>query len=622
MVQASMNVWSKGAPRAAKLRLGATLLAAAFWAPGFGEEARADAVLVSHGLSAFGDLKYPPDFPHFDYVNPDAPKGGQMRTTPQSALNAFDSLNPYILRGDAAEWSGSLPFDTLMTAADDEPDSMYGLVAEHVEYIPGKWATFQLRPEAKFSDGTPVTAEDVKFSFDILREKGSPRIKPMLEGIASVEVLDPLRVKYAFEEGVPARDLPMTAAGLPIFSKASFEGRDFEKSGMEPILGSGPYVMDSHAAGRRITWKRREDYWAKDLPVNKGRWNFDRITFEYFADAAAGRQALFAGALDMREEMSANDWATAYDAPPVKDGRIKREVIPDGRPAGTQGWWLNTRRPHLSDPRVREALDLAFDFEWSNRTLWHQLYSRTFSFFQNSGFEAQGLPTPGELALLEPFRDQLPETIFTEPAYVPPVTDGTGNNRAQLRRAGQLLDEAGWKIVNGKRRNAAGEPLKIEFLEENRAFERITNPYIQNISRLGIDASLRMVDSPQMQLRMKSYDYDIVGGRFVFPPTPGVELNVFYSSESAAQEGGWNLSGVSSPVIDALIKAASDAKTREENADAVRALDRVLRAQHIWVPQWNKGSHTLAWWDRYDRPAVKAPYDRGVLSTWWARPAP
>lgn len=597
--------------------LGASLLAAScLWAP-----ARAD-VLVGHGLSAFGDLKYPADFPHFDYVNPEAPKGGQMRTTPQSALNAFDSLNPFILRGDPAEWSGSLPFDSLMVAADDEPDSMYGLVAEHAEYIPGKWVIFQLRPEAKFSDGTPVTVEDVKFSFDILLEKGSPRIKPMLEGIESVEVLEPLRVKYTFAEGVPTRDLPMTAAGLPIFSKASFEGREFDKSGMEPLLGSGPYVMESHAAGRRIVWKRREDYWAKDLPVNKGRWNFDRIVFEYFADAAAGRQALFAGALDMREEMSANDWATAYDAPPIRDGRIRRETIPDGRPAGTQGYWLNTRRPHLADPRVREALDLAFDFEWSNRTLFHDLYARTTSFFQNSGLEAKGPPTPGELALLEPFRDQLPPELFTEDAYTPPVTDGTGNNRAQLRRAGQLLDEAGWKVVGGKRQNAAGEPLKIEFLEDNAAFARITNPYIQNLQRLGIDATLRQIDSPQMQLRLKSYDYDIVTSRFVMPPTPGVEQKVFFSSEAAAQDGGYNLSGVSSPVIDALVKAVAEAGAREANAEAVRALDRVLRAQHIWVPHWSKGVHTLAWWDRYDRPEVKAPYDRGVLSTWWARPSP
>ncbi|WP_018632350.1 extracellular solute-binding protein [Neomegalonema perideroedes] len=583
--------------------------------------ARAE-VLVGYGLSSFGDLKYPTDFPHFDYVNPEAPKGGQMRTTPQSALNAFDSLNAFILQGDPAEGSGSLPFDSLMVSADDEPDAMYGLVAEHAEYIPTRWVTFQLRPEARFSDGTPVTAEDVKFSFDILREKGSPRIKPQLEGIASVEVLAPLRVQYVFAEGVPTRDLPLVAAGLPIFSKASWEGRDFAKSSLEPILGSGPYVVESTAAGRRIVWKRREDYWAKDLPVNKGRWNFDRIVFEYFADSAAGRQALFSGELDLREEMSASDWATAYDAPPIRDGRVIREAIPDGRPAGTQGYWLNMRRPHLADARVREALDLAFDFEWSNKTLFHELYQRTTSFFQNSGLEAEGLPSPGELALLEPFRDQLPAAVFDEPAYVPPVTDGSGRNREAMRRAGQLLDEAGWKVVNGKRLNAAGEPLKIEFLEDNPAFERITNPYIQNLRRLGIDATLRQIDSPQMQLRLKSYDYDIVTARFVMAPTPGVEMKVFFSSEAAAQDGGYNLSGFSSPAADALIKAIAEAETREANAEAVRALDRILRAEHIWVPHWNKGSHTLAWWDRYDRPEIKPPYDRGVLTTWWARPAP
>ncbi|MDD2868004.1 extracellular solute-binding protein [Neomegalonema sp.] len=607
--------------RAAFRALGAAALLTGFFA-GAAPSAALAHVLVGYGLSSFGDLKYPPDFPHFDHVNPEAPKGGQMRTTPQSALNAFDSLNPFILQGDPAEGAGTLPFDSLMVSGGDEPDAVYGLVAEHAEYVPGKWVTFQLRPEARFSDGTPVTAEDVKFSFDILREKGSPRLKPQLEGIASVEVLTPLRVHYVFAEGVPTRDLPLVAAGLPIFSKASWEGRDFAKSSLDPILGSGPYVVESTAAGRRIVWKRREDYWAKDLPVNKGRWNFDRIVFEYFADSTAGRQALFSGELDLREEMSANDWATAYDAPPVRDGRVIREAIPDGRPAGTQGYWLNMRRPHLADPRVREALDLAFDFEWSNRTLFSGLYQRTTSFFQNSGLEARGLPTPGELALLEPFRDQLPAAVFDEPAYVPPVTDGSGRNREAMLRAGQLLDAAGWKVVKGKRVNAAGEPLKIEFLEDNPAFARITNPYLRNLGQLGIEATLRQIDSPQMQLRLKSYDYDIVTGRFVMAPTPGVEMNVFFSSESAAQDGGYNLSGLSSPAVDALVEAVAEAPTREANAEAVRALDRVLRAEHIWVPHWNKASHTLAWWDRYGRPETKPPYDRGVLSTWWARPAP
>ena len=578
-------------------------------------------VLVGYGLSSFGDLKYQPGFEHFETANPEAPKGGHVRITPQSALNAFDSLNPFILRGDPAEWSGSLPFDSLMTGSDEEPDAVYGLVAEHAEYIPGKWVTFQLRPEAKFSDGAPVTAEDVKFSFDILMEKGSPRVKPPLEGIESAEVLAPNRVKFTFKEGVATRDLPLVAAGLPIFSKASFADRDFAKSGLEPIIGSGPYVVESTTGGRRITYKRREDYWAKDLPVNKGRWNFDRITFEYFADSAAGRQALFAGELDMREEMRASDWATAYDVASVKDGRIKREMLPDGRPAGTQGYWINTRRPHLADPRVREALDLAFDFEWSNRTLFHDIYQRTTSFFQNSGMEAAGPPSAGELALLEPFRDQLPAAVFEAPAYLPPVTDGSGNNRAQLRRAGQLLDEAGWKVSGRVRKNAAGETLKIEFLDDNPAFERITMPYIQNLQRLGIEATLRQIDSPQMQLRLKTYDFDLTAGRFVMSPTPGVELNVFFSSASAAQDGGYNLSGVSSPAIDALIAAIASADTREANAEAVRALDRVLRAEHLWVPHWNKASHSFAWWDRYGRPAEKPAYSRGVLDRWWLKPA-
>ena len=458
----------------------------------------ADAVQTGYGLSAFGDLKYPRDFKHFDYVNPDAPKGGSLRTTSVLASQTFDSLNSYILKGDPADGMAdpfNLVFDSLMVRAYDEPDSVYALVATHAEFTPGgDWITFEMRDDAVFADGSPITAEDVAYTFELLKEKGHPAYRLQLRDVEGAEALSPNRVKYTFAEDAPKRDLPMLVATLPIFSKAYYTENDFTESNLDVPLSSGPYKVGRVLRDRSITFERRDDYWAKDLPVNVGRFNFDKIIFEYFRDSETAFESMTAQQLDLREEFSSKFWGTRYDFPALEAGEVKKGIIPDNRPAGTQGYWFNTRREKFSDPRVREAIALAFDFEWSNKALFYGLYHRTDSFFENAPFEAIGKPTEGELALLEPFRDDLPEAVFGE-AYVPPKTDGSGRNRRNIRKAMKLLSDAGWGLDEGKRVKD-GKPFEIEFLDSSSAFARITGPYIENLKKLGIDARIREVDRP------------------------------------------------------------------------------------------------------------------------------
>ena len=587
-----------------------------------GAPAKANAVQTSHGLSAFGDLKYDPDFKHFDYVNPDAPKGGSLVTVSTSATGTFDSLNGYIVKGDAAAGvagSENLIFDSLMTRAYDEPDAVYGLVAKHAELLPGKSVTFQMREEARFADGSPVTAEDAKATFDLLTTKGHPGFRLSLDDIESAEVLGPHRIRYNFREGAPTRLLPMVAATLPIFSKAYYEANDFEESSLDPPLGSGPYRVGKILRDRSVTYERREDYWGKDLPVNRGRWNFDTIRFEYFKGHGPALEALMAGAIDLREEFSSKFWANDYDTPAIREGRILRATIPDERPAGTQGYWINTRRDMFSDPRVREAIALAFDFEWSNKALFYGLYNRTNSFFENAPFEASGQPEKAEFELLKSFGDSVPQSVFGE-AYEPPVTDGSGRARRNIRKAMKLLDDAGWKLENGKRVNAEGEPLTIEFLDDSATFARITNPYIQNLKRLGIDATLRQVDRPQYQRRVKAFDFDIIVARLTFSMTPGPTLANNFSSAAADEAGSFNLSGIKDETVDALLEKALEADSREELYTILRAVDRILREKHYWVPQWSKASHTLAYKDKFGFPETKPMLARGVYDTWWVDP--
>ncbi|HWM30233.1 MAG TPA: extracellular solute-binding protein [Methyloceanibacter sp.] len=568
-----------------------------------------------HGLSAFGDLAYPADFEHFAYADPDAPKGGTFSLVGWGGVTTFNSLNNYILKGDAAQGL-ELLFDSLMTRAADEPDALYNLVAESTEVADdGMSVTFYLRPEAKFSDGTPLTAEDVAFSFDTLKEKGHPIYHQMLQDVVSAETLDPATVRYTFK-GELVRDLPLIVAGLPIFSKAYYTKKPFDQTTLEAPLGSGPYLVDRMAQGRTIVYRRNPDYWAKDLPANRGRWNFDRIRYEYFRDRTAGMEAFKAGFYDFREEFTSKVWATEYDFPAIRDGRVKKEVLLDETPSGTQGFFLNTRRDHLKDPRVRKALDLAFDFEWTNRNVFYGLYQRTESFFENSPMKAEGEPSEAEKALLGELGVPVAEETLGA-VYLPPKSDGSGADRKLLLEAGKLLDEAGWTIKNGMRVNDKGEPFELEILTFEPSFERLTAPYVKNLKLLGIDARIRMVDPAQYQQRLKNFDFDVTTERYVMRNTPGVELRSYFGSDAAAIDGSLNLAGISDPAVDALIERILAAKSRDELETAARALDRVLRNGHYWVPHWYKASHHVAHWDKYARPETKPRFDRGILDTWW-----
>lgn len=567
-----------------------------------------------HGLSTFGDLKYPADFKHFDYVNPDAPKGGRFATY-GGPPNTFDSFNPFILKGDSA--SGlSLLFDTLMERSGDEPDAMYGLVAKDVSLAKdGKSITFRLRPEAKFSDGSAITAEDVVFSFDILKAKGHPSYRIMMRDVTKAEALDPHTVRFVFT-GDLVRDLPSTVAGLPVLSKAYYSKHEFDQTTLEAPLGSGPYLIADFRPGAQITYKRRDDYWAKDLPINRGVNNFDEIRFEYYRDRTPALEGFKSGNYDFREEFTARDWVTNYNFPAVKEGRVKLLTLDDANPSGAQGFFFNTRRAKFADPRVRKALDYAFDFEFANKNLFYGLYKRTNSYFENSDMKAEGKPTPAELALLEPFRDKLPKAVFEEP-YTSPVSDGSGMDRKLLREAVKLLDEAGCKLKDRVRVCPSGETLEIEFLINEESFERIIAPYIKNLQALGVGASIRRVDSAQYQRRVKAFDFDVVTSRFVMRLTPGIELRNYWGSENANVEGSVNLAGIKDPVIDALINKVVEAKSRDELVAATRAIDRVLRAGNYWVPQWYKAAHNIAYWDKFSFPATKPKYGRGAPDTWW-----
>ena len=595
--------------RARFLHFGAVLIALAL---GLGAAAASER---SHGLSAFGDLALPPDFKHLAYADPEAPKGGMFVLIGWGGVTTFNNLNNYILKGDAAQGL-ELLFDTLMTRATDEPDAVYGLVASSAEVADdGMSATFHLRPEARFADGSPLTADDVVYSLETLKTKGHPLFHQMLRDVVKAEALDPQTVRYTFQ-GNLVRDLPLTVAGLPIFSKAYYADRKFDETTLQPPLGSGPYVIDDFAQGRTITYRRDPDYWAKDLPVNKGRWNFDKIRYEYFRDRTAGMEAFKAGMYDLREEFTSKVWATEYDFPAIRDGRVKKEILPDETPSGTQGFFINTRRDKFKDPRVREALALAFDFEWTNRNLFYGLYDRTQSYFENSPMKAQGEPSPEERTLFESLDVEVPEAALG-PAVTPLKSDGSGQDRTLLLKAGKLLDEAGWRIENKKRVNDKGEQLTVEFLTFEPTFERIVAPYVKNLKLLGIDSRIRRVDPAQYQQRLKDFDFDITTQRYVMRNTPGVELRSYFGSQAADLGGSLNLAGVKDPAVDALIEKVVAAKSREDITIAARALDRVLRAGHYWVPHWYKASHSVAYWDKFGRPETKPKFDRGILDTWW-----
>ena len=575
----------------------------------------------THGLSIFGDLKYPPDFKHFAYVNPDAPKGGKVSQVGPGGTLTFDSFNNFILKGDRAQGLDLL-YDTLMTRAFDEPDAVYGLVAKSADVAAdGMSVVFKLRPEAKFADGSGVTADDVVFSFETLKAKGHPSYRIVLRDVEKAEAIDPQTVKFSFK-GELVKPLPIEVAQLPVLPKAYYATRNFEETSLDKPIGSGPYRIGQFSQGRYVSYERRDDYWAKDLPVNRGKFNFDEVRYDYFRDRTLELEALFANTIDFREEFTSKDWATGYDKPMVADGRVQKLSLPDETPSGAQGFFLNTRRPLFQDIRVRQALDLAFDFEWSNSNLFFGLYQRTASFFENSDMMAVGKPSPEEVALLEPFKDQLPAGVFGE-VYVPPVTDGSGLPRENLRKAQGLLKEAGWTVDPKDRtlKNAEGKPFEFEMLLDAAAFERIAGPYVKNLKSIGIIANMRRVDPAQFELRMKTFDFDMTIERFSLRLTPGIELKNFWGSEAAKTDGSFNLAGISNPAVDALADRIVKAQTRAELVVAARALDRVLRSGHYWVPHWYKASHHLAFWNKYAWPDVKPKYDRGALATWWYDPA-
>jgi len=591
-------------------------------APLLGRAKAADFSAEIHGLSVFGDLKYPADFPHFDYVNVAAPKGGMFSFIPSvraynQSYQTFNSLNAYILKGDGAQGM-DMTFAPLMTRASDEPDAMYGLVAKSVRISTDKLTyRFTLRPEARFHDGSKLTAQDAAFSLTTLKTKGHPLILTQLRDMLKAEAADDTTLIVTFAEK-RARDVPLYVAGLPIFSKAFYATRPFDESTLDAPLGSGPYKVGKFEVNRYIEFERVKDWWGAELPVARGSSNFDIVRYEFYRDRDVAFEGFTGKNYLFREEFTARVWATRYDFPAVKDGRVKMEVLPDETPSGGQGWFINTRREKFRDPRVREALIQAFDFEWTNKTIMYGAYKRTVSPFQNSDMVAEGPPSPEELKLLEPFRGQVPDEVFGQP-FLPPVSDGSGQDRTLLRKASQLLQDAGCMIKDSKRVLPTGEAFKIEFLVDEPSLQPHHAPYIKNLATLGIEATLRIVDAVQYRARVEDFDFDMTMERFSASATPGDSLRPFFTSQAAATKGSYNLAGIASPAIDALIDKIIGADNRTDLTTACRAFDRVFRVGRYWVPQWFRATHPIAYWDVFDHPSKPARYAQGVGApdTWW-----
>jgi microcin C transport system substrate-binding protein len=585
----------------------------------------ADVATEAHGLSVFGDLKYPADFHHFDYVNVSAPKGGMFSLIPSvraynQSYQTFNSLNSYILKGDGAQGM-DMTFAPLMVRANDEPDAMYGLVAKSVQISPDKLTyRFTLRSEAKFHDGTKLTAHDAAFALTTLKTKGHPLIVVQMRDMVKAEAPDDATLVVTFAEK-RARDVPLYVAGLPIFSQAYYATRPFDESTLDIPLGSGPYKVGKFEVNRYIEFERVKDWWAADLPVARGSYNFDVVRYEFYRDRDVAFEGFTGKSYLFREEFTARIWATRYDFPAVKDGRVKLETLPDETPSGAQGWFINTRREKFKDPRVREALIQAFDFEWTNKTIMYGAYARTHSPFQNSDMMVNGPPSPEELALLEPFRGQVPDEVFGAP-FLPPVSDGSGQDRTLLRKAQQLLQDAGLPIKDGKRLLPNGEVFKIEFLADEPSLQPHHAPYIKNLGTLGIEASLRIVDAVQYRARVEDFDFDMTIERFSMSATPGDGMRPFFSSQSAATKGSYNLAGIASPAIDALIEKIIGANSRADLTVACRAFDRVFRAGRYWVPQWYRTTHPIAYWNQFAHPPKPPRYAQGVGApeNWWSDP--
>ncbi len=570
-----------------------------------------------HAMTLYGEPKYGPEVKHFEYVNPDAPKGGSVKL---GEMGTYDSLNPYILKGVKAPGLSML-YESLMAQSMDEPQSMYGLIAESVDVAADRLSvTFVIRKEATWQDGTPITPEDVVFSLDALKTKGDPTYQLLYDQIAKVEKTGERAVTFTLKDA-GNRELPFIAAQMPILPKAWFEKHPFENATLEPPMGSGPYKVSAVDPGRAITYTRVKDYWGANLPVNKGQYNFDTIRYDMYRDENVSLEGFKSGAYDFRQEYIARNWATAYDSPAVKDGRIIKKLVEHSIPQGMQAFLFNTRKPQFADARVREAIDMTLDFAWLNRTIFYDAYKRNTSYFQATPFAATGVPEGAELALLEPFKAELPPRLFSEP-FTLPQTDGSGNIRDNLLKAQKLLEEAGWVVKDGKRVNAkTGERLSIEFLLRQPTMERVIGPMRKNLDRLGIESSIRMVDDAQYQKRTDNFDFDVVSiwiNRGVF--FPGNEQNLLWNSSQAEVKGSNNLAGLKSPAVDAVLKQLVSAKDLPALTAAGRALDRILLWEHLIIPNWHSNSFRIAYWDKFGQPAISPKYNIG-FTTWWIKDA-
>ena len=587
-------------PRRTALALAVLLLAA----PAGAQQAQ-----TGHGLAMHGDLKYGPDFQNFEYANPNAPKGGEVRF---AALGTFDSFNPWVLKGRPVDVSGA---ETLMINSGDEPFSEYCLLCETVEMPADRsWVRFTLRPQARFHDGSPVTADDVVWTFDTIKAKGHPRLRAYYASVQRAEKLGEREVRFVFADGTN-RELPLIIGQMQVLSKAWWASREFDRQTLEAPLGSGPYKLDSFEAGRYVAMRRVPDYWGRDLPVRRGYGNFDVTRTEYFRDATVALEAFKGGQYDIRFENQALAWATRYDGPAREKGLYKLEMLPMRTVSGMQGFVFNQRKPFFQDARVREALGYAFDFEWSNRTLFHDQYTRTRSYFDNSELAATGLPSAEERAILEPLKADLPPRVLTE-EYQPPKTDGSGNLRDNLRVGTRLLREAGWQVKDGKLVGADGRPMQFEFLlSAGGQFERIVNPYVENLKRLGIEVSVRAVDAAQYQRRSEEFDFDMTIDVFGQSESPGNEQRDYWTSHAAETLGSQNSSGIRNPAIDKLVELVIAAPDRAALVTRTRALDRALQWSFLAVPNWHLRFARVAAWDRFGRPdkLPRVGYD----PNWW-----
>jgi len=569
-----------------------------------------------HGIALHGSPKYPADFSHFDYTNPDAPKGGTLR---MEAIGTYDTLNPFTLKGVAAA-DAAMVFETLMAGSLDEPFTQYGWVAESVTVAPDRsWVSYKLRSQAKFNDGSPITPDDVIFSFETLRDKGHPFYRSYYKDVVKAEKLGGDTVKFTFKDTTNT-ELPLIMGQLPVLSKKFWQGKDFAATTLEPILGSGPYQVDDIQQGRSISFKRVKNWWASNLPVNRGRYNFDEIRYDYYRDTTVGLEAFFAGRYDFRLENIAKNWALDYNTPAVKQGLIKKEEIKNELPAGMQAFVFNMRRPLFQDRRVRQALNYAFDFEWSNKNFAYGAYKRTSSYFENSELAAKGLPSVDELKLLEPYRGKVPDELFTK-EFKLPETDGSGDNRDNLHKAAQLLKEAGWTLKDGKLVNAQGQPFTFEIIEVEPMFERWTEPFIRNLERLGIQATFRVVDTSQFQNRLDNFDFDVTVHVFGQSLSPGNEQYDYWSSTKADVKGSRNVIGIRDPVVDDLLDKLVHANSREDLVTICHALDRVMLWQYYVIPHWYIGSFRIAYWDMFSKPDIAPKYGLAVEDAWWIDPA-